>query len=29
VTNQGKVRWMIYRETLTSQAFIRFPQRLI
>lgn len=29
VTNQGKVRWMIYRETLTSQVFIRFLQRLI
>ena len=29
VTNQGKVRWMIYRETLTSQVFIRFLARLI
>jgi hypothetical protein len=29
VTNQGKVRWMIYRETLTCQVFIRFLQRLI
>jgi transposase len=29
VTNQGKVRWMIYRETLTSQVFIRFMERLI
>ncbi len=29
VTNQGKMRWMIYRETLTSHVFIRFMQRLI
>ena len=29
VTNQGKVRWMIYRETLTSEVFIRFMERLI
>jgi len=29
VTNQGKVRWMIYRDTLTSQVFIRFLERLI
>ena len=29
VTNQGKVRWMIYRETLTSQVFIRFLERLV
>ncbi len=29
VTNQGKMCWMIYRETLTSQVFIRFMQRLI
>lgn len=29
ITNQGKVRWMIYRETLTSQVFIRFMERLI
>jgi transposase len=28
-TNQGKMRWMIYRETLTSQVFICFMQRLI
>ena len=29
VTNQGKVRWMIYRDTLSSQVFIRFLERLI
>ena len=29
VTNRGKVRWMIYRDTLTSQVFIRFLERLI
>jgi transposase len=29
ITNQGKVRWMIYRETLTSESFIRFMERLI
>ena len=29
VTNQGKVRWMIYRETLSSAVFIRFLERLI
>ena len=29
ITNQGKVRWMIYRETLTSEVFIRFMERLI
>jgi hypothetical protein len=29
VTNQGKVRWMIYRETLNSEVFIRFMERLI
>ena len=29
VTNQGKVRWMIYRDTLTSQVFIRFLERLV
>lgn len=28
VTNQGKVRWMIYRETLSSAVFIRFLERL-
>jgi hypothetical protein len=29
VTNQGKVRWMICRDPLTSQVFIRFLERLI
>jgi transposase len=29
VTNQGKVRWMIYRDTLHSAVFIRFLERLI
>ncbi len=29
VTNQGKVRWMIYRDTLNSAVFIRFLERLI
>ena len=29
VTNQGKVRWMIYRETLSSAVFIKFLERLI
>ena len=28
VTNQGKVRWMIYRDTLHSEVFIRFLDRL-
>jgi len=28
VTNQGKLRWMIYRDTLTSEVFIRFLDRL-
>lgn len=28
VTNQGKVRWMIYRDTLNSEVFIRFLDRL-
>ena len=28
VTNQGKERWMIYRETLSSAVFIRFLERL-
>lgn len=28
VTNQGKVRWMIYRDNLNSQVFIRFLDRL-
>ena len=29
VTNQGKVRWMIYRETLSRAVFIRFLERPI
>lgn len=29
VTNQGKVRWMIYRDTLNSAVFLRFLSRLI
>ena len=29
VTNQGKLRWMIYRENLSSQVFIGFLKRLI
>ena len=29
VTNQGKVRWMIYRETHSSAVFIRFLERLV
>ena len=29
VTKQGKVRWMVYRDTLTSQGFSRFLARLI
>lgn len=28
VTNQGKVRWMIYRDNLNSEVFIRFLDRL-
>ena len=28
VTNQGKVRWMIYRDNLNSDVFIRFLDRL-
>jgi hypothetical protein len=28
ITNQGKVRWMIYRDTLKSEVFIRFLDRL-
>ena len=28
VTNQGKVRWMIYRDTLNSAVLIRFLDRL-
>jgi len=29
VTNQGKVRFMLYRETLTAQVLIRFLARLV
>lgn len=29
ITNQGKVRFMLYRETMTSQVFIKFLLRLI
>jgi transposase len=29
VTNQGKVRWMIYRDTLDASMLIRFLERLI
>lgn len=29
VTNQGKVRWMIYRDTLDAKTLIRFLERLI
>ena len=29
VTNQGKVRFMLYRETLTAPVLIRFLARLI
>ena len=29
ITNQGKVRFMLYRETMTSQVLIRFLSRLI
>jgi transposase len=28
ITNQGKVRFMLYRETMTSQVFIKFLSRL-
>jgi len=28
VTNRGKVRWMIYRDTLNSETFIKFLERL-
>jgi len=28
VTNQGKARWLIYRDTLNSKVFIRFLDRL-
>ena len=29
VTNQGKVRFMVYRDTMTAQTMIRFMRRLI
>lgn len=29
ITNQGKVRFMLYRETMTAQVLIRFMSRLI
>ena len=29
VTNQGQVRWMIYRETLSRAVFLKFLERLI
>ena len=29
ITNQGKVRFMMYKETMTSQLLIKFMQRLI
>ena len=29
ITNQGKVRFMMYRETMTSQVLIKFMSRLI
>jgi hypothetical protein len=29
VTNQGKVRFMLYRETLTAPVLIRFLARLV
>jgi len=29
ITNQGKVRFMLYRETMTSQVFIKFLSRLV
>lgn len=29
VTNQGKVRFMLYRETLTAPVLIRFQARLV
>lgn len=29
ITNQGKVRFMLYQETMTSQVFIKFLSRLI
>jgi hypothetical protein len=29
ITNQGKVRFMVYNQTMNSQTFIKFCQRLI
>ena len=29
ITNRGKVRFMLYRETMTSQVLIKFMSRLI
>ena len=29
ITNQGKVRFMLYQETMTSQVFIKFLSRLV
>jgi len=29
VTNQGKVRFMLYQETMTAKVLIRFFKRLI
>ncbi|MFW9606095.1 MAG: IS630 family transposase [Pseudomonas sp.] len=29
ITNQGKVRFMLYRDTLTAQVLIKFLQRLV
>jgi transposase len=29
VTNQGKVRFMVYRDTMTAQTMIRFMRRLV
>lgn len=29
ITNQGKVRFMLYRETMTSQVLIKFMSRLV
>jgi transposase len=29
VTNQGKVRFMVYRDTMTAQTLIRFMRRLV
>jgi transposase len=29
VNNQGKLRWMLYRDTMTQQRFIEFMERLV